>query len=344
MFDRTVAETSAATSLGRLGRFMCSLLAALCLALLATLPALAQTAQPRTVNFLSADGKTNLVGYLFAPAGRPKTAPAVVLMHGRGGVYSPRAKGNYSSVTMNQQIRDWAQLWSAQGYWALVVDSFGPRGVPGGFSAAADRSRPTTLNDVTVRPLDAYGALRYLRSSPRVRGDRIGIEGWSDGGSAVLATMSAQILPASEAGKGFRAALAFYPACGLQGRIKMPYVPYGPVRIFMRALRQLPARSSQQRARRQGAISPSRCSRTSRTVSTIQAAHGRRCPPVRPTRPPRRPGDRPWHSSRRCWAADAGARIGRLGGFRAPLCSTLATVRNAMFFQGLALVKRSCDA
>ena len=73
MFDRTVAETSAATSLGRLGRFMCSLLAALCLALLATLPALAQTAQPRTVNFLSADGKTNLVGYLFAPAGRPKT-------------------------------------------------------------------------------------------------------------------------------------------------------------------------------------------------------------------------------------------------------------------------------
>jgi len=233
MFDRTVAETSAATSLGRFGRFMCSLLAALCLALLATLPALAQTAQPRTVNFLSADGKTNLVGYLFAPAGRPKTAPAVVLMHGRGGVYSPRAKGNYSSVTMNQQIRDWAQLWSAQGYWALVVDSFGPRGVPGGFSAAADRSRPTTLNDVTVRPLDAYGALRYLRSSPRVRGDRIGIEGWSDGGSAVLATMSAQILPASEAGKGFRAALAFYPACGLQGRIKMPYVPYGPVRIFM---------------------------------------------------------------------------------------------------------------
>jgi carboxymethylenebutenolidase len=233
MFDRAIAGASPAFRYRRPARLLLGVFATVCLALLVILPALAQTAQPRTVNFLSADGKTDLIGYLFAPTGRPKTAPAVVLMHGRSGVYSALAKGKYSSVTINKQIRDWAQLWSAQGYWALVVDSFGPRGMPGGFSATADRSRPAALSDVTVRPLDAYGALRYLRASSRVRGDRIGIEGWSGGGSTVLAAMSPQFLPAGDAGKGFRAGLAFYPACGLLGHGKTPYLPYAPVRIFM---------------------------------------------------------------------------------------------------------------
>ena len=45
--------------------------------------AMAQSSQPRTVTFPSADGKTMLTGYLFAPAGRPKTAPAVVLLRVR---------------------------------------------------------------------------------------------------------------------------------------------------------------------------------------------------------------------------------------------------------------------
>lgn len=233
MFDRAIAGASPDSRYVRPARLLFGVVAALFMALPATLPALAQTAQPRTVNFLSADGKTNLVGYLFAPTGRPKTAPAVVLMHGRNGVYSAFAKGKYSSVTINKQIRDWAQLWSAQGYWALVVDSFGPRGVPGGFSAAADRSRPAALSDVTVRPLDAYGALRFLRASPRVRADRIGIEGWSGGGSAVLVAMSPRFLPPGDAGKGFRAGLVFYPACSLLTHGKTPYLPYAPVRIFM---------------------------------------------------------------------------------------------------------------
>jgi carboxymethylenebutenolidase len=31
---------------------------------------------------------------------------------------------------------------------------------------------------------------------------------------------------------GFRAALAFYPACGLKGRFEDGYRPYAPVRVF----------------------------------------------------------------------------------------------------------------
>ena len=208
-----------------------ALLAAMCLAIALAFSgqALAQTSQPRTVSFPSADGKTTLTGYLFAPAGRPKTAPAVVLMHGRSGAYSSFARGNYSSITIDKGIRNWADLWAAQGYWALVVDSFGPRGFPAGVEGGSD---PPSTSAVSVRPLDAYGALRYLRASPRVKPDRIALQGWSDGGSAVLAAMSSQI-SALEGGHGFRVAVALYPGCGLDSHLKDGYAPYAPVRIFI---------------------------------------------------------------------------------------------------------------
>lgn len=198
-------------------------------------PSLAQSSQPRTVTFLSGDGKTTLTGYLFAPDGKPKTAPAVVLMHGRAGAYSPLAKGNYSAVTLSKSIRGWAELWAEQGYWALVVDSFGPRGYPAGALNGASSNRTIPIDEVTMRPLDAYGALKYLRASPRVRGDRIALEGWSNGGSAALASMTSKSLDMAEieGNRGFRAAVALYPGCGLQGEFKNGYTPYAPVRVFI---------------------------------------------------------------------------------------------------------------
>jgi len=197
--------------------------------------AFAQSAQPRTVTFPSADGKTILTGYLFAPAGRPKTAPAVVLMHGRNGAYLPGAKGNYSSVTLDKGLRDWAELWSSEGYWALIVDSFGPRGLAAGLPPrASEAGRSTAQSAEQLRPLDAYGALRYLRASPRVKADRIAIAGWSNGASAALTALDKQEMPAGEAAanKGFRGALAFYPGCGLAAP-DTSYHPYAPVRIFL---------------------------------------------------------------------------------------------------------------
>jgi dipeptidyl aminopeptidase/acylaminoacyl peptidase len=45
------------------------------------------SADPKTVFFPSADGKTDIVGYLFAPA-TSGPHPAVVMLHRRGGLYS----------------------------------------------------------------------------------------------------------------------------------------------------------------------------------------------------------------------------------------------------------------
>ena len=114
------------------------------------------------------------------------------------------------------------------------MDSFGPRGYPQGFPRHSYHSRPEALNEVTVRPLDAAGALAYLRARPDVIPDRIGLQGWSNGGSATISAMApdgnaAPLTPVT----GLRAALAFYPACGLKGKFDgVPFRPYAPTLVL----------------------------------------------------------------------------------------------------------------
>ena len=203
----------------------------LALALFAAQEARAQT--PERVSFASADQKTTLVGYLFLPRTRQGRAPAVVMMHGRAGAYSSRANGVYDATTLSNRHKAWGELWAAQGYVALMVDGFGPRAHPAGFPRHSYDSRPEELNEVTVRPLDAYGALAWLRTRADVDGARIGLQGWSNGGSATLAAMAAGSGFTPTSLQGFSAALSFYPACGLKNAFTAGYRPYAPVRVFM---------------------------------------------------------------------------------------------------------------
>jgi carboxymethylenebutenolidase len=212
---------------------------AILMALLAAPAAQAQERGPhpvaQRVTFPSLDGKTTLTGYLFLPAARRGRSAAVVMMHGRAGAYSSRANGVYDATTLSQRHQAWGEVWASQGYVALLVDGFGPRGYPGGFGPHSYDSRPAELNEVTIRPLDAYGALAYLRGRTDVDAARIALQGWSNGGSATLATMAANPAPgiAPPDGKGFVAALAFYPACGLKDQFENGYKPYAPVRVLM---------------------------------------------------------------------------------------------------------------
>ena len=190
---------------------------------------------PERVTFASTDGRTTLVGYVFIPeVPHPARTPAVVMMHGRAGAYSSLAKGQYDASTLSKRHQQWGHIWAQQGYLAIMVDGFGPRGYPNGFPRFSYDSRPDELNEVTVRPLDAYGALAYLRTRSDVLADRIALQGWSNGGSATLATMSATApgITAPTPASGFRAGLAFYPACGLKGQFAAGIKPYAPVRVF----------------------------------------------------------------------------------------------------------------
>ncbi len=121
----------------------------------------------------------NIVGHLFVPSGNEKV-PAVVLMHGSGGVYSA-------------MLDFWPKQFNAAGYAVLAVDSFGPRGVK---STADDQSQVPFAADVA----DAFAALKLAASHPRIDAGRIAIMGFSRGGittwrAAVERVIAAQGLP-----------------------------------------------------------------------------------------------------------------------------------------------------
>ncbi|HET8609757.1 MAG TPA: dienelactone hydrolase family protein [Burkholderiales bacterium] len=184
------------------------------------------------MTFPSRDGKTRLVGYLYRPQGIGPF-PAVVMLHGRSGVYSSAAHGRYDAAHLMLRHKAWGNFWVRHGYLALLVDSFGPRGYAAGFPIHSYRSRPPAVSEQTVRPLDAYGALDYLRSRADVIGSAIGVQGWSNGGMTVLATMALHP-PGIEnptPRTGFRAALAFYPSCRKQAH--QAYRPYAPLLVLV---------------------------------------------------------------------------------------------------------------
>ena len=157
------------------------------------------------------------------------------MMHGRAGAYSSLANGVYDASTLTKRHKFWGETLAQNGYLAILVDGFGPRGYPHGFAAHSYEQRPPELDEVNIRPLDAYGALAYLRMRPDVKPDAIALLGWSNGGSATLTSMSSSTpaLSRPSVETGFRGALAFYPACGLKGQFENCYKPYAPVRIFI---------------------------------------------------------------------------------------------------------------
>lgn len=189
----------------------------------------AAAAVPETVQFMSADGRTRLTGYVFLPA-TPGRYPAVVMLHGRAGSYSSLKRGQYTADALTLRHKMWGEFWAQRGYVAIHVDSFGPRGYGDGFAKHSYNSRPAEVSEQEVRPLDAYGALAYLRTRQDVLPDRIGVQGWSNGGMTVLATMGPRPpgLQNPSPDSGFRAALAIYPGCRVQAS-ERGYMPYAPL-------------------------------------------------------------------------------------------------------------------
>jgi dienelactone hydrolase len=193
----------------------------------------AVAATPDTVTFMSADGKTKLTGYVFAPA-TPGPHPAVVMMHGRAGSYSALKRGQHNADALTMRHKMWGNFWAERGYLAIHVDSFGPRGYPGGFAKHSYNDRPLEVSEQFVRPQDAYGALAYLRSRSDVAADRIGVQGWSNGGMTVLAAMGPRPpgLQKPTAASGFRAAIAQYPSCRAPAA-EPDYMPYAPLLMMV---------------------------------------------------------------------------------------------------------------
>ena len=123
-------------------------------------------------------------------------SPAVVLLHGCHGVSASN--------------REWGAWLAERGYVALVVDSWGPRGI-------MEACTPGQELPNTARFDDAVGALRWLHARPYVDPRRVGIMGWSNGGVFALAVVNGPSLERARnrgvelPAPGFGAAVGLYP-------------------------------------------------------------------------------------------------------------------------------------
>ncbi len=115
--------------------------------------------------------------------------PAVVVLHGCGGLSSHTA-----------EIADRLGSWV---YVALAVDSLGARGL-------ANRCTSVSFDQA----FDAYAALRYLAQQDFVDPTRIAVLGQSMGGYSTLYAVDRDMV-AQYFAERFRAAVAYYPACGV---------------------------------------------------------------------------------------------------------------------------------
>ncbi|MBX3622430.1 MAG: dienelactone hydrolase family protein [Rhizobacter sp.] len=148
------------------------------------------------------------------------SAPALVLLHGCSGMYGRNG-------LPSQRMVDYARLLNGQGLHVLMLDSLTPRGEREICTQRLGARRITMAN----RRLDALAALRWLAQQPQVDARHLGLIGWSNGGSAVLAATNKRHRDVASFPVVPAFAVAFYPGCAAD--LKRGYVPSAPLLMLV---------------------------------------------------------------------------------------------------------------
>ena len=152
-----------------------------------------------------------LAGELRLPRPGPERLPAVILVHGSGGV--------------SGGVDAWARFLNELGVATFTLDAFTGRGL---VSVSGDQAKLGRLNMIA----DSYRALELLSAHPRIDPQRIAVMGFSRGGQAALysSLKRFQGLHLTQ-GLGFAAYIVFYPDCHTR-YIDEEDVADRPIRIF----------------------------------------------------------------------------------------------------------------
>jgi dienelactone hydrolase len=163
--------------------------------------------------FLAGDASgtpTTIAGQLRLAQGSGRL-PAVVLMHGSGG--------------MGANIEMWTREFNSMGVSTFALDGFTARGLT---EVSTDQARLGRLNFI----LDIYRALDVLAKHPRVDTQRIVLMGFSRGGQAALyASLKRFHQMWNKSGIEFAAYIPFYPDCATIF-VSDTDVADRPIRIF----------------------------------------------------------------------------------------------------------------
>jgi dienelactone hydrolase len=158
------------------------------------------------------EGKpVTIAGELRLPRLGNDRLPAVVLLHGSGGVRG--------------FVLDWEQELNAMGVATFVLDSFTARGI---VNTNYDQSQLGRLAMI----VDVYRALGLLARHPRIDPTRIALMGFSRGGQAALyASLKRFQRLHGPVGQEFAAYIVFYPLCNTT-YLEDEDVAEKPIRIF----------------------------------------------------------------------------------------------------------------
>jgi dienelactone hydrolase len=147
-----------------------------------------------------------LGGELRLPVGATGPVPAVILIHGSGGISSGPDM--------------WAHILNEAGIAAFILDSFSGRNI---VSTVEDQDQ---LNSLSMT-LDTYRALDVLAAHPRIRPDRIAVWGFSKGAVPAVYSAMERFRTSFGSKNRFAAHVGFYTPCNVayDGDDKMDGVP-----------------------------------------------------------------------------------------------------------------------
>jgi len=173
-----------------------------------------------------------LAGELRIPLGAAGKRPAVILVHGSGGLAAYNAR--------------WADELNSIGVAAFLLDSFAGRGIA---STVNDQSQL----DALAMMVDAYRALGVLAQHPQLDASRIAVMGFSKGAVAAVYSSNERFRKMwAPANLQFAAHIGLYTPCYTTYRdddkvtgkpmrlfhgVADDYVPIGPCRAYVGRLR-----------------------------------------------------------------------------------------------------------
>ena len=177
--------------------------ALVCLALLASPLHAQQAVQVPSLD--QREGAAIELPAFWFPARTDSAAPAMVLLHGCGGPYN-------SKGVLAARFRELSERFNAMGIHVLVTDSLTPRNER---ELCTQKNGERAVNQLNRRR-DALGALQWLASRPEVDPARLGLLGWSNGGSTVLAASNQLHAEVQASAARPSLVVAFYPGCATE--------------------------------------------------------------------------------------------------------------------------------